>query len=158
MIFVFHERWQTIIFQYIFSNLLHCVKSVQIGSNFWSVFSRIWTEYGEIWSISLRIQSKCGKIVSLRIQSECGKIRTRNYSVFGHFSRSVVKMKSEDSHGQKTTLTTNRILQNEKISTEFYFLPFFNSRNYLITTAFGERLLMPVTLYRIAQHLYTICR
>ena len=24
----------------------HCVKSVQIRSNFWSVFSRIWTEYG----------------------------------------------------------------------------------------------------------------
>ena len=29
--------------------------------------------------------------VSLRIQSECGKIRTRNNSVFGHFSRSVRK-------------------------------------------------------------------
>ena len=27
--------------------------------------------------------------VSLRIQSECGKIRTRKYSVFGHFSHSV---------------------------------------------------------------------
>ena len=26
--------------------------------------------------------------ISLRIQSECGKIRTRKYSVFGHFSRS----------------------------------------------------------------------
>ena len=26
--------------------------------------------------------------VSLRIHSECGKIRTRNYSVFGHFSHS----------------------------------------------------------------------
>ena len=24
----------------------HCVKSVQIRSFFWSVFSRIWTEYG----------------------------------------------------------------------------------------------------------------
>ena len=35
--------------------LIHCVKSVQIRSYFWS---------------------------------ECGKIRTRNYSVFGHFSRS----------------------------------------------------------------------
>ena len=50
----------------------HCVKSVQIRSFFWSVFSRIWTEYE----------------VSLRIQSECGKIRTRKSSVFGHFSRS----------------------------------------------------------------------
>ena len=38
----------------------HYVKSVQIGSFFWSV--------------------------SLRIQSECGKIRTKKNSVFGHFS------------------------------------------------------------------------
>ena len=30
---------------------------------FWSVFSRIRTDYGEIW-ISLRIQSECGKISS----------------------------------------------------------------------------------------------
>ena len=30
----------------------HCVKSAQIRSYFWSVFSRIWTEYGEIQSIS----------------------------------------------------------------------------------------------------------
>ena len=41
----------------------HCVKSVQIRSFFWSIFSRIRTEYGEI--------------------------RTRKNSVFGHFSRSV---------------------------------------------------------------------
>ena len=52
----------------------HCVKSIQIRSYFWSVFSRIRNEYGYF--------------VSLRIQSECGKIRTRNNSVFGHFSRS----------------------------------------------------------------------
>ena len=41
----------------------HCVKSVQIRSYLWSVFSFIRTEYR--------------------------KIRTRNNSVFGHFSRSV---------------------------------------------------------------------
>ena len=39
----------------------HCVKSVRIRSFFWSVFSRIKTEYGKI----------------LSIQSECGKLRTR---------------------------------------------------------------------------------
>ena len=39
----------------------HCVKSVQIRSSFWSVFSHIRTEYGQ---------------VSLHILSECGKIRT----------------------------------------------------------------------------------
>ena len=32
--------------------------------------------------------------VSLHIQSECGKIQTRNYSVFGHFSRSDTLVKS----------------------------------------------------------------
>ena len=51
-----------------FLKFLHCLKSVQIRSIFWSVFSRIWTEYGEIRS---------------------GKIRTRKYSVFVHFSHSV---------------------------------------------------------------------
>ena len=52
---------------------IHCVKSVQIRRFFWSVFSRIRTEYGEI---------------SLRIQSECRKIRTIKNSVFGHISHS----------------------------------------------------------------------
>ena len=33
--------------------LLHCVKSVLIRSNSWSVFSRIRTECGKIRSISL---------------------------------------------------------------------------------------------------------
>ena len=46
------------------NKLLHCVKSVQIWSYFWSVFSCIRTEYR--------------------------KIRTRNNSVFGHFSRSAI--------------------------------------------------------------------
>ena len=60
---------------------LQCVKSVQIRSYFWSVFSRIRNEYGYF--------------VSLRIQSECGKIRTRNNSVFGHFSRSATHRKEQ---------------------------------------------------------------
>ena len=53
----------------------HCMKSIQIRSYFWSVFSSIRTEYGEI--------------LSLRIQSEYRKMRTRKNSVFGHFSGSV---------------------------------------------------------------------
>ena len=52
----------------------HCVKSVEIRSFFWSVFSCIRTEYG-VYSVNLRIQSKYRKI------------RTRKISVFGHFSR-----------------------------------------------------------------------
>ena len=58
-------------------NVNHCVKSVQIRSYFWSLFSCIRTEYSVI-----------RYSVSLRIQSEYRKIRTRNNSVFGQFSRS----------------------------------------------------------------------
>ena len=47
-------------------------KMCQNAEFFWSIFSRIRTEYGEI----------------LRIQSKCGKIRTRK-TPKGHFSRSV---------------------------------------------------------------------
>ena len=54
----------------------HWVKSVQIRSYFWSVFSCIRTEYGNL-------------LHNLRIQSEYKKIRTRNNSVFGHISRCV---------------------------------------------------------------------
>ena len=54
----------------------HCMKSVQIRSYLWSVFSCIWTEYGELLRKS-------------RIQSEYKKIRTRMNFVFGHFSRCV---------------------------------------------------------------------
>ena len=50
---------------------------VQIRSFFWSVFSRIRTEYRKRY------------FASLRIHSECGKIRTRKNYVFGHISHSV---------------------------------------------------------------------
>ena len=60
--------------------------------NIWSVFSRIRTEYEEMWSISFPAfglnTERYG--VSLRIQSEYGKIRTRKNSVFGYFSRSEI--------------------------------------------------------------------
>ena len=54
----------------------HCVKSVQIRSLFWSVFSRIRTEYGEIQSI----------------QSKCGKIRTRITPKYEYFLPSVSRL------------------------------------------------------------------
>ena len=53
--------------------IFQCVKSVQIRSYFWSIFSCIWTEYEDL----------------LRVQFECRKIGTRNNSVCGHFSHSV---------------------------------------------------------------------
>ena len=54
---------------------LHCVKSVQIRSFFWSVFSCIRTEYRD-----LRIKFP----YSIKYR----KTRTRKISLFGHFSRS----------------------------------------------------------------------
>ena len=48
--------------------LSHCVKSVQIQSFFWSIFSRIRTTYGE---------------------NSVKNLRTRKKPAFGHFSRSV---------------------------------------------------------------------
>ena len=70
-------RWLKFYFFQIINNNYnsHCVKSIQIRSFFWSVFSRIRTEYGEI-------------LRTLRSQSECGKIRTRKNLIFWHFSSS----------------------------------------------------------------------
>ena len=59
----------------------HCVKSVQTRSYFWSIFSCIGTEYRKI---------RTRKTPNLRIRSEYRKMWTRNNSVFGHFSRSMV--------------------------------------------------------------------
>ena len=53
--------------------LFHCMKSVQIR-NFSAPYFPAFRLNTERYSISLRIQSKCGKI------------RTRKNSVFGHFS------------------------------------------------------------------------
>ena len=55
--------------------LVHCVKNVQIRSFFWSIFSRIRTEYGETRSISP---------YSVRMRQK----RTRKNSAFGHFPHS----------------------------------------------------------------------
>ena len=52
--------------------LLYSVKRVEMQNFFWSVFSRIWTEYGDLRS-------------KLRIQSKCGKIRTRKTSYLDSF-------------------------------------------------------------------------
>ena len=59
---------------------LHGVKIVQIRRYFWSVFP--------VFGLNTERYS-----VSLRIQSEYTKIRNGNNSAFGHFSRSVRKMK-----------------------------------------------------------------
>ena len=60
---------------------MYSVNIVQIWSYFWSLFSCISTEYGYLLEIYT---------VNLRIQSEYRKMQTRNNSVIGQFSRSVV--------------------------------------------------------------------
>ena len=55
------------------SELNHCVKSGQIQSFFWSVFSRIRTEYGEILSISL---------YSVRMRENTDQKRLRIWTLF----------------------------------------------------------------------------
>ena len=66
--------------------MLHRVKSFQIRSIFWSLFSCIRTEYRDL----LRKSPYSG------IQFEYTKIRTRKNSVFGHFSRSAQCKKWRD--------------------------------------------------------------
>ena len=56
--------------------MFHCVKSVQTRSLFLSLFSRVGTDYKDLLRKS-------------PYSAEYGKIRTRENSVFGHFSRSV---------------------------------------------------------------------
>ena len=72
------------------------VKSVQICSYFWFVFSRIQSECGKIRTWNNYV---FGHFASLRIQSEYGKIRTKNNYVFGHFSRSVCFFLKGNFHG-----------------------------------------------------------
>ena len=50
---------------------------IPVNKKCYKQFSPIWTEYGDL-------------LVNLRIQSEYGKIRTRETSVFEHFSRRVI--------------------------------------------------------------------
>ena len=80
--FIWAIEWTKTVLRY------HCVKSVQIRSFFWSVFSCIRTECGDLLGkspYSVRIQKNTD-------QSEYRKLRTRDNSVFGHFSRSVFSL------------------------------------------------------------------
>ena len=88
---------------YILGNY-HYVKSVQIHSFFWSIFSCIRTEYGDF----------------LPIQSECRKVRTRKNSVLGHFSYSV-------QHDYNVLVSvSNSLIAVLKYSKQKYHLEFSN--------------------------------
>ena len=91
--------------------LLHCVKNVQMRSYF-PVFG-LNTE-----GLNMEIYG-----VNIRIQSEYRKIRTRNNSLFGHFSRSIIQ--KENYKGLKFHWNNSSDL---KISTSLFQVPFFNKR------------------------------
>ena len=70
---------------------LFCLVCFVLGNKFssWRIlFLRLW----ELSTASLypALREKCqnAEFFLFRIQSDCGKIRTRKYTVFGHFSRS----------------------------------------------------------------------
>ena len=71
-----------------------CVKSVQIRSFFWSVFSRIWTEYGEIRSISL---------YSVRMRENTDQKKLRIWTLFTQCILTEIKReKTQDHHDNNT--------------------------------------------------------
>ena len=51
-VYALKKRQMSLFHVYLLSENNHRVKSVQIRSFFWSVFSRIWTEYRDLLSIS----------------------------------------------------------------------------------------------------------
>ena len=70
--------------QRLFWYISYCVNSVQIRSSFWSVFSYIRTEYGDLQSKSLD---------SVRIQENTDQ----NNSVFGHFLYILINLQNSKS-------------------------------------------------------------
>ena len=70
-------------FQKFFSLLsfdFHCVESVQIRSFFWSIFSRIRSEYGEIRS--MRENTDQIKLCIWTLFTQCSKIYLQKYLIY----------------------------------------------------------------------------
>ena len=76
-----HKRMLNAIYLYRISLRKKCPYS----DLFWSVFSRIWTEYGEIWSISP---------YSVRLREN----KDQHNSQYGYFLRSVHKNTSDKNN------------------------------------------------------------
>ena len=106
---------------------LHCVKRVHIRGYFWSVFSCIL-----IYSVNLRIQSKDRKT------------RTRNNSVFGHFSRNVKRQSQliiKDLFNKSLLFIRNHHLSGIKVRFYYYtnlseLINFYSPRNHQKTIGF----------------------
>ena len=95
------------------------MKSVQIRSFFWSAFSRIWTEYGELRSISL---------YSVRMRENTDRKNLRIWTLFTQCLRKRMSMK-----GSADELIINGL---KKICGEFCWRKsFFNLETDLFSNA-----------------------
>ena len=93
------------------------MKSVHIRSYFWSVCSCIWTEYWYLRS---------------------GEIRTRNNSVFGHFSRSGPVFAPPENirkRSKKGALAWNGLKNNSRVV--YYWSEFFFQSDFFINHWFS---------------------
>ena len=79
----------------------HCVKSVQIRSFFWSVFSRIRTEYGEIFRISL---------YSVRLRENSDQKKLRIWTLFTQFIFHVILDGSPKILGMQNVSSALKVL------------------------------------------------
>ena len=84
---------------------IHCVKSVSIRSFFWSVFSQIWTEYGEIRSIS-------SYSVRMRENADQKKLRIWTLHTVILKCSSLEKLQPHDKRNSNNSL--QKIFQNFK--------------------------------------------
>ena len=80
----------------------HCVKSVQIRSFFWSIFSRIWNEYGDLRSkspYSVQIRENTDQKKTPYLDIFCAVKLTPGFKNhmrnFGNFRQAVESLKSQ---------------------------------------------------------------
>ena len=64
----------------------HCVKHVRIRSFFWSVFSRIWTEYGGLlrkspYTVQMRENTDQKKLSIWTVFTQCALSNIREHSI-----------------------------------------------------------------------------
>ena len=102
---------QTKFFMVCVAAKLHCVKSVKIRSFFWSVFSCIRTEYGDLRSkapYSVRILDKYGpkKTPYLDTFHAVNVIRKRRFKIGGNFRSKSICLKEDDRYFAKAHFVT----------------------------------------------------
>ena len=118
------------------------MKSDQIRRSLWSVFSCIWTEYGKIRTRNTSFSVKFFPWWVLKHETISTKkfsflivtLWTRNTSVFGHFSRSVI-VKIHEWTGEKNWNDSGRMVNSlpgrgDGIMDVIYVMVFFIIVNF----------------------------